>query len=106
MFPHERSLVKKMVGKPFALVGVNSDRDRIALKPTLEKEHITWRSFWNGEEGTRGPISSKWNVQGWPTLYVLDQKGKVRYKWLGSPGEHVMDDAIEKLVKEAEEEKK
>jgi hypothetical protein len=32
MYPHERSLVKKMEGKPFALIGVNSDADRDALK--------------------------------------------------------------------------
>ena len=102
MYPHERSLVKKMEGKPFALIGVNSDQDRDALKEVLKKEEITWRSFWNGKEGTGGPISKKWNVQGWPTLYVLDHKGIIRHKWLGSPGDKVMDEAIEKLVKEAE----
>jgi hypothetical protein len=37
MYPHERSLVKKMEGKPFALIGVNSDEDRDALKPVLKK---------------------------------------------------------------------
>jgi len=26
MYPHERSLVQKMEGKPFALIGVNSDQ--------------------------------------------------------------------------------
>jgi hypothetical protein len=102
MYPHERSLVKKMESKPFALVGVNSDPDREALKDVLKKEEITWRSFWNGKEGTGGPISTKWNVSGWPTLYVLDHKGVIRHKWLGSPGDKVMDEAIEKLVKEAE----
>jgi len=102
MYPHERSLVKKMEGKPFALVGVNSDPDRDGLKEVLKKEEITWRSFWNGKEGTGGPISKKWNVQGWPTLYVLDHKGIIRHKWLGSPGDKVMDEAIEKLVAEAE----
>jgi len=102
MYPHERSLVKKLEGKPFALVGVNSDRDREALKPILEKEKITWRSFWNGEQGTGGPISRAWNVQGWPTLYVIDHKGVIRHKYVGSPGDKVLDDAIEKLVKEAE----
>jgi hypothetical protein len=102
MYPHERSLVKKMESKPFALVGVNSDRDREALKPVLEKEKITWRSFWNGEQGTGGPISAAWNVQGWPTLYVIDHKGVIRHKYLGSPGDEVLDGVIEKLVQEAE----
>ena len=106
MYPHERSLVKKMENKPFALIGVNSDPDREALKEVLKKENITWRSFWNGKEGTGGPISSKWNVSGWPTLYVLDHKGIIRHKWAGSPAGNVLDEAIEKLVKEAEGEKK
>ncbi len=106
MFPHERSLVKQMSDKPFALVGVNSDKDRDALKPILEKEQITWRSFWNGDKGTQGPISSEWGVRGWPTLYLIDHKGVIRHKWLGSPGEKIMDEAIEKLVKEAEKDGK
>jgi hypothetical protein len=104
MYPHERSLVKNLAGKPFALVGVNSDRDTDALKPVLEKEKITWRSFWNGPLGTGGPISKAWGVRGWPTLYVIDHKGVIRNKYLGSPGDKVLDDVIEKLVKEAEKE--
>ncbi|HEY1860277.1 MAG TPA: hypothetical protein VGG61_07980, partial [Gemmataceae bacterium] len=64
---------------------------------------ITWRSFWNGPEGTNGPISKKWNVHGWPTIYVLDQKGVIRYK--NVRGEK-MDEAVDKLLKEQGEETK
>src|SRR5438046_10646786 len=103
MYPHERSLVKKLADKPFALIGVNSDPDLKALKPVLEEEQITWRSFWNGPKGTGGPIAEDWGVTGWPTLYVIDHKGVIRHKWLGSPGDKVLDDAIEKLVAEAEQ---
>jgi Thioredoxin-like len=105
MYPHERSLVKKMEGKPFALVGVNSDQNKEDLKKAMEKEHITWRSFWNGGS-PGGPISTAWNVHGWPTLYILDQKGTIRHKHLGSPGDEVLDKEIEKLVQEAEKEVK
>jgi hypothetical protein len=106
MYPHERSLVKKMADKPFALVGVNSDIDLTELKKVLEEEKITWRSFWNGKQGTSGPISTEWNVHGWPTLFVIDHKGVIRHKWVGSPGGEVMDKAIEKLVEQAEKEAK
>ena len=99
MYPHERSLVKRLEGKPFALVGVNSDQDREKLKPVLEKEQITWRSFWNGGS-TSGPISQKWRVNGWPTLYVLDRQGVIRHKFIGSPGAEKLDKAIDALVKE------
>jgi hypothetical protein len=105
MYPHERSLVKRLADKPFVLIGVNSDRDLEKLKPVLKEEEITWRSFWNGEKGTGGPISSEWNIHGWPTLFVIDHKGIIRHKWLGSPGNEKLDQAIEKLVKEAEEKK-
>ena len=106
MYPHERSLVKKLADKPFALVGVNSDRDLTELKKVLEEEQITWRSFWNGKDGTSGPIAKEWNVQGWPTLYIIDHKGIIRHKYLGSPGDKVLDEAIEKLVADAEKDGK
>ena len=96
MYPHERSLVKRLEGQPFALLGVNSDRDREALKKVMKKQGITWRSFWNGG-GTGGPISSAWNVRGWPTIYVLDHKGVIRYK--NVRGER-MDEAVDTLLAE------
>jgi len=80
MYPHERSLVKRLADAPFALVGVNSDKDLDKLHGRLETESITWRSFWNGPLGTRGPISARWNVESWPTIYVLDAKGVIRFK--------------------------
>jgi len=46
MFPHERSLVARLENKPFALIGINSDKDKDKLKESNEKEQITWRSFW------------------------------------------------------------
>ena len=103
MYPHERSLVKRLEGKPFALIGVNSDRDLNELKKVLEKEQITWRSFWNGEKGTRGPISEAWHVRGWPTIYVLDADGVIRYRDVR--GED-MDRAVDDLLKELESKKR
>jgi thiol-disulfide isomerase/thioredoxin len=103
MYPHERSLVKRMENRPFALIGVNSDKDKAVLKKALEKEEITWRSFWDGGS-TKGPISTKWQVRGWPTLYIIDHMGVVRVSYaLGrSPGQEPLDEWIDRLVKEAE----
>jgi hypothetical protein len=97
MYPHERSLVKRLENEPFALLGVNSDKDLDALQDVLKEENITWRSFWNGPEGTSGPISKAWNVSGWPTIYVLDGQGKIRYK--NVRGE-AMDKAVDTLLAE------
>jgi hypothetical protein len=102
MYEHERSLVKRLESKPFALVGVNSDKNRTELKKVLKTEKITWRSFWNGKNGTDGPISKEFKVRGWPTLLVIDANGVIRYKFEGSPGGERLDKCIENVLAEME----
>jgi hypothetical protein len=99
MVPHERSLVKKMEGKPFVLLGVDKDATKEAGKGAEKQHKITWRSWFDGNEG---PIVKEWQIQGFPTLYLLDATGAIRNKWVGSPGGEVIDKAVEKLVKETE----
>jgi peroxiredoxin len=108
--PHERSLVKKFENRPFALLGVNIQAYPVAeLKDVMTKEDITWRTFADEKEPADkktgfypGRISNAWKLDGTPTLYVIDAKGVIRHHWLGSPGEKTLDEALEKLVKEAE----
>ena len=96
MYPHERSLVKRLEGQPFALLGVNSD-SRERLRRAMKKENITWRSWWDGGN-TSGPIAKAWNVKGWPTIYVLDAKGVLRHRDLR---DKELDAAVDALLKEA-----
>src|SRR5437899_9323524 len=100
MYPHERSLVKRLQNKPFVLLGINSDSDREKLKKVLEKEQITWRSFWAG--GTSGPIPTQWRIRGWPSILLIDHNGVVRQKYAGPLDQAVLDQEIDRLVKEAE----
>ena len=98
MYPSERSLVKRLANEPFALLGVNSDSDRDALKKVLVKENITWRSWWDGGS-THGPIATEWNVSAWPTMYVLDAKGVIRFK---NVRDQALSDAVDTLLAEIE----
>ena len=100
--------MKKLEDKPFALLGVNVDcYEAGRLKKVVTKERLTWRSFVDprsgSEAGFPGRISNRWNLEGTPTLYLLDHKGVIRYKWAGPPGEKVLDAALDKLIKAAEE---
>ena len=105
MYPHERSLVKRLNGKPFALIGVNSDRDREKTKQVIKDKGLTWRSFWNGGS-TQGPISTKWNVRAWPTIYVLDENGVIRFKNVrGEAMDKAVDTLLAKLDKSGSEDK-
>jgi hypothetical protein len=97
MVPHERSLVEKMEGKPFVLLGIDIDTKKEDEKTAEKDKKITWRSWFDGKEG---PIAKEWQVQGIPSLYLLDAKGVIRYRWVGNPGGEVIDKAVEKLVKE------
>jgi hypothetical protein len=75
----------------------------------MDKEQLPWRSFADTADGTSGgmgKICGDWNLEGTPTLFIVDHNGVIRHKWLGGPGEKVIDEALEKLIKEAEGGKK
>ena len=95
MYPHERSLVKQLADKPFALVGVNSDGDLDAIREIVKEKSITWRSFQNDQ--SFGKISTQWGIRGWPTIFVLDKDGRIRYRDVRGGS---MDKAIEELLSE------
>ncbi len=97
MYEHERSLVKRLADEPFALVGINSD-PKERLRKAMEENELTWRSFWDGGS-TGGPIARKWNVRGWPTIYVLDAQGVIRFKGVRGAA---MDKAVDELLAELE----
>ena len=78
MYPDERSLVNKFKELPFAIVGVNSDENLERLRPVLESEQITWRSFQNGDMDSADSISHRWNVSGWPSTFLIDAQGRIR----------------------------
>lgn len=96
MLPHEKELVERLKNKPFALLGINSDGEVEAVKKILADRGITWRQAI--DESTSGPWATKWNVHGWPTIFVLDAKGVIRYRDVR--GEE-MEKAIETLLEEA-----
>ncbi len=94
MLPDEVKLVERLKDQPFALIGLNSDEeDRDVLKKKFAENKITWR---NGILGNPShPLPAKWNVRGWPTLFVLDKDGKIQYK--GHSGEEAEEKIFELL---------
>jgi len=90
--------VTKLEKRPFALVGVNSlVKEPPKLKEVMEREKLPWRSF-----ADNGDIVRRWNLSGTPTIYLIDHAGVIRFKWVGAPGEKVLDEALEMLILEAE----
>jgi len=98
MIPHERSLVKKLEGRPFALIGVNTDSDREMVKTRSEKDQVTWRSFYDKTGG--GHICRAWSINSFPSIFLIDHKGVIRYTDLYDNNQ--IEQAVEKLLAERE----
>ena len=72
-------MVRRYQGRPFALLGVNGDDDKAQVLREVVRSQINWQSWWDGgPNGSR--IQEQWQVHSYPTIYVLDHKGVIRYK--------------------------
>ena len=100
MIPHERSLVEQFKGRPFALLGVNSDNSLPFYHKQNETWRVTWRSFRDqGVEG-RPAISKEWRIRAWPSLFYLDHEGVIRHRDVTDPQQ--MEAVLEEMVVAAE----
>jgi thiol-disulfide isomerase/thioredoxin len=99
MIPHEREMVARLKGKPFALVSVSADDDREAVKRFLGHTPMPWTHWWNGpEEG----IVDDWSVRSFPGIFVIDAEGVLRYTDVR--GEK-LEEAVNDLLKEVDDKK-
>ena len=49
---------------------------------------------------------NRWQVKAWPTVYLVDKQGRIRYRWVGelnyrnAGGETKLGQRVEQLLKE------
>jgi thiol-disulfide isomerase/thioredoxin len=98
MIPHEKSLYKRMEGRPLVFLAVSVDEKKGALTTFLESEKIEWANVF---DGLGGPISTAWHVDKYPTMFVIDAKGIIRYKYEGTV-QLELDHAVDKMLSEIE----
>ena len=78
--PHERELMERYRGRPFTVFGVCSELTREEGLATARRNRMDWPHLWTGPEGTHAAVLAKWNIDAWPTVYVLDANGVIRAK--------------------------
>jgi thiol-disulfide isomerase/thioredoxin len=83
-YPYHRLLLELHKDKPFAIVGINSDPKLDVARQGKIDSRLSYRAWWDGHaaKNTEGPIATEWGVTGWPTTYVLDKKGVIRFAGL------------------------
>ena len=95
MIPHEREMVARLKDKPFALVSISADDEKKdarrlprqgadALEPLVERQ--------------RGQAPGHADIQHYPTIFVLDPNGVIRFKEIR--GEE-LEKAVNLLLEEA-----
>ena len=99
MIPHERELVKKMKDKPFVLVSISADDSKDKVKKFIDKTPMPWTHWYVGDQAD---VLTTWEIEGFPTILVVDHKGVIRYK---DVRDEKMDEAVTALLKEAEDKK-
>lgn len=97
MFPHERSLVNRMQGRPFVLLGVNTDRTIERVQKSVKENKLNWRSWFDARSGR---ITGQFEVRAFPTIMLIDHRGVIHNPKIR--GEKKIDQAVEKLVRIAE----
>ncbi len=103
MIPHARELVKKMEGKPFVFISVSVGDDKATLAAFLKKTDMPWSQWWDGHGGKARQL---WNVESYPTIFVIDHKGIIRHQQEDyDPKKDDLEGIVKKLVTTAEREK-
>jgi hypothetical protein len=78
------------------MLSVNADDQEETLEESVQKGEITWRCWWDGREG---PIVRQWHIKAYPTVFVLDARGVIRFKDVRG---EALDDAVTALLQEAQ----
>ena len=77
MYPDNRKLIEDLSGEPFVFVGVQGDETIDTVHESLESKTISWRVWWDGKDKR---ISDQWNIREWPSIFVIDQRGVIRFR--------------------------
>jgi thiol-disulfide isomerase/thioredoxin len=100
---------ERFTGRPVAMVGVHTpefpnEANPANVREQVKRLNITWPVLLDPKmENWR-----RWRQQFWPCVYLVDARGRVRYRWdgelnwRGQRGDEMMAAKVEELLKESE----
>jgi AhpC/TSA family protein len=97
MIPHERELVTRLAGQPFTFVGISADGDVDDLRRFVSKSDMNWPQIHDGEGG---PLQREYGIEYFPSIFVLDGKGVIRFRDVrGAELDKAIDTLLAELTK-------
>jgi thiol-disulfide isomerase/thioredoxin len=94
--PHVMKVYQKYNKKGFEIVGINLDRSRQAFDTYLAQNSIPWPQYFDGKYWNND-VATQYGVKAIPATYLIDKKGKIRYKALRG---HQLEKAVATLIAE------
>lgn len=98
---------KQFAGKDVVMVGINTPEfEEERVRSNVESRIKEFRIAWPVLLDPRGENWRRWNQQYWPAVYLVDRKGRLRYRWDGelnwgnAGGEARMARLVEDLLQE------
>ena len=73
--PSLNRLKKKMKGLPFELISINYAEDKETIREFMKKIKVEFPVLLDND----GSFAKKWNVIAYPSTFVIDKKGDIRY---------------------------
>jgi len=95
--PNVIRIHKKFNKKGFEIIGISLDSDARALENFIKENEIAWPQYFDGK-GWQNDVAGKYRVRSIPATYLIDKKGKIRYRSLRGTE---LEKAIEVLLSES-----
>ncbi|MBD3672655.1 MAG: redoxin domain-containing protein [Planctomycetaceae bacterium] len=73
MYPDLKTLQEKFPDS-LSILSIMADEEKSDTTEAVHSGKLTWNVCW---DGYRGPIATKWAVNGFPTVYVVGPNGKI-----------------------------
>jgi peroxiredoxin len=71
--PNVLATYNKFHGKGFEIIGISSDENKEVLLRFIKARGVSWPQYLD----TYTRISHRWNINGLPTMWLIDKKGVV-----------------------------
>jgi hypothetical protein len=59
---------------------------------------VTWQCFADGENG---PIATKWQIDSYPRIFLIDHEGVIKHVFEGAPDPEQLDKLLIQMTKAA-----
>jgi peroxiredoxin len=98
MIPDERELVQRMQGQPLVFLGISADDNVDTLRNFVRTQNMNWTHILDGPQG---PLQKQFEIEGLPTIFVLDATGVIRFKAVGQQPAGRIEQVVAKLLGQA-----